>query len=160
MVARMSLQALPGVKEPPRTHTHTHTALAGHCYQILIKIKVVFEEQRRAQVPPTLTLSHTHTLSDPIQSPSPFLRANLRTVQISNTSIPLTLIRFCLANCASLPLLLSLLTPPSPLLLLSLALSLHLSTPFMFGNGRTLFGNKIKSVAKKAFSGLETLEHL
>lgn len=30
----------------------------------------------------------------------------------------------------------------------------------MFGNGRTLFGNKIKSVAKKAFSGLETLEHL
>lgn len=75
---------------------------------------MVFEEQRRAQVPPTLTLSHTHTLSDPIQSPSPFLRANLRTVQISNTSIPLTLIRFCLANCASLPLLLSLLTPPPP----------------------------------------------
>ena len=30
MAARMSLQALPGVKEPP--HTHTHTALAGHCY--------------------------------------------------------------------------------------------------------------------------------
>ncbi|KTF90052.1 hypothetical protein cypCar_00001462 [Cyprinus carpio] len=28
------------------------------------------------------------------------------------------------------------------------------------GNGRTLFGNKIKSVAKKAFSGLEALEHL
>jgi len=30
----------------------------------------------------------------------------------------------------------------------------------MFGNGRTLFGNKIKSVAKRAFSGLEGLEHL
>lgn len=88
---------------------------------------MVFEEQRRAQVPPTLTLSHTHThtLSDPIQSPSPFLRANLRTVQISNTSIPLTLIRFCLANCASLPLLLSLLTPP-PLFFFSPSLSLFI----------------------------------
>uniref|UniRef100_A0A8D3C331 Leucine rich repeats and immunoglobulin like domains 1 n=1 Tax=Scophthalmus maximus TaxID=52904 RepID=A0A8D3C331_SCOMX len=61
---------------------------------------------------------------------------------------PLNLIRFSFANCApsSLPL-----SPP---------LSLCPSTPFMFGNGRTLFGNKIKSVAKKAFSGLETLEHL
>lgn len=36
-----------------------------------------------------------------------------------------------------------------------------LSTCFwMFGNCRTLFGNKIKSVAKRAFSGLEGLEHL
>lgn len=31
---------------------------------------------------------------------------------------------------------------------------------WVFGNCRTLFGNKIKSVAKKAFSGLEALEHL
>lgn len=31
---------------------------------------------------------------------------------------------------------------------------------WMFGNYRTLFGNKIKSVAKRAFSGLEGLEHL
>ena len=36
-----------------------------------------------------------------------------------------------------------------------------LSTCFwMLGNYRTLFGNKIKSVAKRAFSGLEGLEHL
>uniref|UniRef100_A0A673A7Q5 Ig-like domain-containing protein n=1 Tax=Sphaeramia orbicularis TaxID=375764 RepID=A0A673A7Q5_9TELE len=47
------------------------------------------------------------------------------------------------------------LPPPCPC-----SLSPHLSTPLMFGNARTLFGNKIKSVAKKAFSGLETLEHL
>ena len=31
---------------------------------------------------------------------------------------------------------------------------------WMLGNYRTLFGNKIKSVAKRAFSGLEGLEHL
>lgn len=45
-------------------------------------------------------------------------------------------------------------TPPS-----SLSRPLHLCF-WMFGNRRTLFGNKIKSVAKRAFSGLEGLEHL
>uniref|UniRef100_A0A2K6MSF2 Leucine rich repeats and immunoglobulin like domains 1 n=1 Tax=Rhinopithecus bieti TaxID=61621 RepID=A0A2K6MSF2_RHIBE len=34
------------------------------------------------------------------------------------------------------------------------------SQPHMSARGRTLFGNKIKSVAKRAFSGLEGLEHL
>uniref|UniRef100_A0A2I3GV26 Leucine rich repeats and immunoglobulin like domains 1 n=1 Tax=Nomascus leucogenys TaxID=61853 RepID=A0A2I3GV26_NOMLE len=34
------------------------------------------------------------------------------------------------------------------------------SQPHMSAGGRTLFGNKIKSVAKRAFSGLEGLEHL
>lgn len=61
---------------------------------------MVFEEQRRVQVlPPPPTPSH----SNPIQSPSPFLRDNLRTVQISNTSIP-----SLLSDSASLIVLLSL----------------------------------------------------
>uniref|UniRef100_A0AAQ5Z5B7 Ig-like domain-containing protein n=1 Tax=Amphiprion ocellaris TaxID=80972 RepID=A0AAQ5Z5B7_AMPOC len=84
---------------------------------------------------------------------------DLHTLRLGHNSIS-HINEGALANCASLPVLLSLLTPPPlPLPFLSPS-SLHLSTPFMFGNGRTLFGNKIKSVAKKAFSGLETLEHL
>lgn len=124
-------------KEPPPTCTHSAT------WSLLLnsnKDKSGLWRATRPRCPPTTPLL-IHL--DPIQSPSPFFLANLHAVQISNTSIP-TLIRFSLANCASLPLL----------------LSLHLSTPFLFGYGRTLFGNKIKSVAKKAFSGLETLEHL
>ncbi|MEQ2201049.1 hypothetical protein XENOCAPTIV_006768, partial [Xenoophorus captivus] len=67
---------------------------------------------------------------------------------------------FLLSDSASLIVPLSPCFAPFSSPLLPIPLSLHQSTPCMFWDGRTLFGNKIKSVAKKAFAGLETLEHL